>query len=80
MRKRKPTPSFLVRRWSSVVRQSCLTKFVDPFDGTDLSTISDDTVDALNVMRELAEDAETKLFNPQIAAASGATGMGLGPL
>ncbi|KAG8897869.1 hypothetical protein FRC00_003716 [Tulasnella sp. 408] len=46
--------------------------FVDPFDGQDLATVDDATVDALSVMRELAEDAETELFNPQIEAASGA--------
>lgn len=46
--------------------------FVEPFTGVDLSTIDSATVSALNVMRELAEDAETELFNPQIAAASGA--------
>ncbi|KAG8979877.1 hypothetical protein FRB90_007854 [Tulasnella sp. 427] len=46
--------------------------FVDPFSGVDLSKVDAATVTALNVMRELAEDAETQLFNPQISAASGA--------
>ncbi|KAG8913589.1 hypothetical protein FRC01_004474 [Tulasnella sp. 417] len=46
--------------------------FVDPFAGVDLATISEEDLDALSVMRELAEDAETQLFNPQIKAASGA--------
>ncbi|PAV19189.1 small secreted [Pyrrhoderma noxium] len=46
--------------------------FVDPFSGTDLSTVSSDVLDALKSMREAAEDAETAQFNPAIAAASGA--------
>ncbi|KAJ3713441.1 hypothetical protein EV361DRAFT_1036751 [Lentinula raphanica] len=47
--------------------------FVDPFDGVDLSTVSSDTLDAINTMREAAESAETDEFDPQIDAASGAT-------
>lgn len=46
--------------------------FVDPFAGTDLATVSSDVLDAMNSMREAAEDAETSDFNPQIDAASGA--------
>ncbi|KAK7472908.1 hypothetical protein VKT23_001015 [Stygiomarasmius scandens] len=46
--------------------------FVDPFKGVDLATIDDATVEALQTMREAAEDAETSLFNPAIEAASGA--------
>ncbi|KAJ4468290.1 hypothetical protein J3R30DRAFT_3715224 [Lentinula aciculospora] len=46
--------------------------FVDPFDGVDLSTISSDTLDAINTMREAAESAETDDFDPQIDAATGA--------
>lgn len=49
--------------------------FVDPFSGQDLSTISSDTISALQTMREAAESAETDQFNPAIAAASGAAGM-----
>ncbi|KZV69384.1 hypothetical protein PENSPDRAFT_753454 [Peniophora sp. CONT] len=46
--------------------------FVDPFANTDLSTVSADVLDAIQTMREAAEDAETSQFNPAIAAASGA--------
>ncbi|KAI0648697.1 hypothetical protein C8Q79DRAFT_1007274 [Trametes meyenii] len=45
--------------------------FVDPFKGVDLSTVDSDTLDAVQTMREAAEDAETKQFNPAIKAASG---------
>ncbi|KAL5498827.1 hypothetical protein ACEPAH_2182 [Sanghuangporus vaninii] len=45
--------------------------FVDPFANVDLSTVSDDTRDAIEAMREAAESAETDLFNPAIDAASG---------
>ncbi|KAL5514479.1 hypothetical protein ACEPAG_2567 [Sanghuangporus baumii] len=45
--------------------------FVDPFANVDLSTISDDTQDAIEAMREAAESAETDLFDPAIDAASG---------
>jgi len=45
---------------------------IDPFKGVDLATIDDATVEALQTMREAAEDAETSLFNPAIEAASGA--------
>ena len=48
--------------------------FVDPFANVDLSTISSDVLDAIETMREAAEDAETAQFNPAIAAASGAAG------
>ena len=48
--------------------------FVDPFAGEDLSTIDDATVEALQTMREAAEDAETSLFNPAIEAATGDEG------
>lgn len=37
--------------------------FVDPFDGQDLATVDDATLDALSVMRELAEDAETEVHS-----------------
>ncbi|WVQ81093.1 hypothetical protein IAT38_003215 [Cryptococcus sp. DSM 104549] len=46
--------------------------FVDPFVGCDLSTVDAQSLDNMATMREAAEDAETSLFNPQIAAASGA--------
>ncbi|KAG8946675.1 hypothetical protein FRC03_001319, partial [Tulasnella sp. 419] len=46
--------------------------FVDPFVGVDLATVDDAILDGMSIMRELAEDAETELFNPQIEAASGA--------
>ncbi|KAJ3864393.1 hypothetical protein EV359DRAFT_81476 [Lentinula novae-zelandiae] len=45
---------------------------LDPFAGVDLSTISSDTLDAINTMREAAESAETDDFDPQIDAATGA--------
>ncbi|KAJ7481906.1 hypothetical protein FB451DRAFT_1030195, partial [Mycena latifolia] len=44
--------------------------FVDPFP-SDLSTVDATSLANLNTMREAAESAETDLFNPQIAAASG---------
>jgi hypothetical protein len=47
--------------------------FVDPFANTDLTTVSSDVLEAMNNMREAAESAETDDFDPQIAAASGAT-------
>ena len=47
--------------------------FVDPFANTDLTAVSSDVLEALNNMREAAESAETDDFNPQIAAASGAS-------
>ncbi|THV06772.1 hypothetical protein K435DRAFT_825844 [Dendrothele bispora CBS 962.96] len=46
--------------------------FVDPFQGVDLATVDDATVEAMQTMREAAEDAETDQFNPAIDAASGA--------
>lgn len=46
--------------------------FVDPFANTDLSTVSSDVLDAINNMREAAENAETEQFDPAIDAASGA--------
>ncbi|KAJ6597535.1 hypothetical protein DFH09DRAFT_1071545 [Mycena vulgaris] len=45
--------------------------FVDPFPA-DLTTVDATSLDNLGTMREAAESAETDLFNPQIAAASGA--------
>ncbi|KAF7342210.1 NAD(P)-binding protein [Mycena venus] len=45
--------------------------FVTPFP-TDLTTVDATSLDNLGTMREAAENAETSLFNPQIAAASGA--------
>ena len=36
-----------------------------------MSTVSSDVLDAMNAMREAAEDAETEQFNPAIDAASG---------
>ncbi|KAI0341117.1 hypothetical protein BDW22DRAFT_1430271 [Trametopsis cervina] len=51
--------------------------FVTPFAGQDLSTIDSATLSALQTMREAAESAETDQFNPQIAAASGATAAAL---
>ncbi|KAJ3863585.1 hypothetical protein EV359DRAFT_73536 [Lentinula novae-zelandiae] len=48
------------------------TVFVDPFAGVYLSTVSFDTLDAINTMREAAESAETDDFDPQINAATGA--------
>jgi hypothetical protein len=44
---------------------------VDPFNNVDLTTISSDTLDAIDTMREAAESAETDEFDPQIDAASG---------
>ncbi|KAI5124530.1 hypothetical protein M0805_003054 [Coniferiporia weirii] len=46
--------------------------FVDPFAGTDLSTVSSDVLDAVNAMAKAAVSAEDDLFDPAIAAASGA--------
>jgi len=43
------------------------------FDGVDKATISDADQTSIENMREAAESAETDLFNPQIAAASGDT-------
>jgi hypothetical protein len=48
--------------------------FVTPFDGVDLSTVCETERDAVEAMRKAAEDAEKEEFDPQIAAASGATG------
>ncbi|KAI0763343.1 hypothetical protein BD413DRAFT_212621 [Trametes elegans] len=45
--------------------------FVDPFAGVDLATVDKATLDAVKTMREAAEDAETKQFNPAIKAADG---------
>ncbi|WVQ93207.1 hypothetical protein IAU59_000271 [Kwoniella sp. CBS 9459] len=44
--------------------------FVDPFDGCDLSTVDETSLQNIKTMREAAEDAETELFNPQIDAAA----------
>ncbi|KAI0750050.1 hypothetical protein C8Q80DRAFT_1102193 [Daedaleopsis nitida] len=46
--------------------------FLTPFQGVDLATVDDDTLDAVKTMREAAEDAETDQFNPAIEAADGA--------
>lgn len=43
-----------------------LTGCLEPFTGVDLATIDSATVSALNVMRELAEDAETEVSSLQI--------------
>jgi len=51
--------------------------FVEPFANVDLTTISADTLDAINSMRLAAESAETDEFDPQIDAASGATAAAL---
>ena len=51
--------------------------FVDPFAGVDLATVDKTTLAAVKTMREAAEDAETSLFNPAIAAASGAAATAL---
>ena len=40
----------------------------------DLSTVDDATVQAMQTMREAAEDAETEQFDPAIEAASGDEG------
>ena len=44
---------------------------LDPFANVDLSTVSDETRDAIEAMRKAAENAETELFNPAIDSASG---------
>ena len=46
----------------------------DPFADVDLSTVDDATLNAMETMREAAEDAETEQFNPAIAAATGDEG------
>lgn len=46
----------------------------DPFAGVDLATVDSTSLDNLQTMREAAESAETDDFDPQIDAASGATG------
>ncbi|KAI5835781.1 hypothetical protein K523DRAFT_346802 [Schizophyllum commune Tattone D] len=45
--------------------------FVDPFDGVDLASVDETTLDNIQTMREAAEDAETEKFNSAIEAASG---------
>jgi len=50
---------------------------LDPFNGVDLASVSQADLDAVSTMRVEAENAETELYNPQIAAASGATAKGL---
>ncbi|KAF7291638.1 NAD(P)-binding protein [Mycena chlorophos] len=47
--------------------------FVTPFANVDLTTVDSTSLSNLGTMREAAEDAETDEFDPQIAAASGAT-------
>lgn len=47
---------------------------IDMFNGTDLTTVDATSLENMNTMREAAEDAETDDFDPQIDAASGATG------
>ncbi|KAG9128425.1 hypothetical protein FRC07_012533 [Ceratobasidium sp. 392] len=46
--------------------------FKDPFNGINLADVSADDLQAVQTMREAAEDAETSKFNPAIEAASGA--------
>ena len=46
-----------------------LAKF--PFTSDQFATVSADDLDAINTMRESAEDAETEAFNPAIDAATG---------
>lgn len=46
--------------------------FVDPFAGQDLATVSDQTQDDIETMRQAAEAAETDEFNPAIDVATGA--------
>ncbi|KAF9492941.1 hypothetical protein BDN71DRAFT_1483657 [Pleurotus eryngii] len=46
--------------------------FVDPFEGVDLATVSDQTQKDVETMRKAAEAAETGQFNPAIDAADGA--------
>ena len=48
--------------------------FVTPFEGVDLTTVSDQDRDNVEAMRKQAEDAETELFNPAIDAADGEEG------
>jgi hypothetical protein len=50
------------------------TIFVTPFNGVDLSTVSQTDRDAVEAMRLAAESAETEQFDPQLAAARGAIG------
>jgi len=50
--------------------------FVDPFPA-DLTTVDATSLANLGTMREAAESAETDDFDPQIAAASGATAAAL---
>jgi hypothetical protein len=47
--------------------------FVEPFAGTDLTTVDATSLANLGTMREAAESAETDDFDPEIAASSGAT-------
>lgn len=47
----------------------------DPFAGEDLSTIDQTTQDGIETMRLAAESAETGQFDPEIAAATGITGL-----
>ncbi|KZV99586.1 hypothetical protein EXIGLDRAFT_831333 [Exidia glandulosa HHB12029] len=53
-------------------KEEAEANFVVPFANLDLATIPDDVQDAIETLREAAEDAETELFNPAIAAADGA--------
>lgn len=70
---RKLTQSSSVSLQRRLIIDTSLNFSTDPFNNTDLTTISSDTLDAMNNMREAAESAETDDFDPQIDAASGAT-------
>jgi len=52
--------------------QQAAAVFLTPFAGVDLSTVDEDTLNAVNAMAEEAVDAEDAAFDPAIAAASGA--------
>jgi len=58
-------------------QQQAAAVFLTPFDGIDLSTVDKASRDAVEAMREAAENAETDEFNPQVAAASGAAAAAL---
>lgn len=75
MRKRSQRLSSSVSGSPFSVDHSTNVPFLDPFEGVDLATVSDQTQKDVETMRKAAEAAETGQFNPAIDAADGAEGL-----
>ncbi|KAI0053244.1 hypothetical protein FA95DRAFT_1579648 [Auriscalpium vulgare] len=70
--------AFQLQSWPAGSAQAqAAAVFIDPFNGVELTTVDETTLDNMNTMHEAAEAAETDQFVPEISAASGAAATAL---